>query len=185
MVLKIVTLDLEMADDYRNTIIEVGACLGLVDPDNKTSEIIDTFSSYVFYPYGLSTTIAKLTKIKDSDLAVAPTLLEVGHKFIEWVKAHNPERCALTWGGDDLRRLYLDLKFIDDGKQFSNKIWYFTKGNIDVKALFKTKALLSGLDPKKSLTRSLNALGLTFEGQQHSALADSINTFILFTKCIL
>jgi inhibitor of KinA sporulation pathway (predicted exonuclease) len=166
----LVSLDLELNQPSRR-IIQIGAVIGNI----RTGEIVSRFDSKVSPDEVLSPAIAKLTKIKQEEVDVAPKLKEAYESLKRWLEPFAGERVLnpITWGGGDTETLREQL-------QLDLERWLFGRRWLDAKTLFVAWRMAQGRELQGGLGRSMTKLGLSFEGRQHNAIDDAENTFRIY-----
>lgn len=173
--MRVVVLDLELTQPSRK-IIQIGAIV----VNLKTYKIENQFNKITNPGELPSNHIEQLTGITSQMVVQAESFESVATQFWDWVAE---QRCSFQLGawGSDVWKLYQD----------SCQVGVFPPSvpkNLDIKELAKLFRipLTSG---KKSggLLNTLTVFGLKFQGRQHNALDDAINTawlLIYFTKQI-
>lgn len=170
---RFVALDLEL-NKPRRDIIEVGVALGA--PDEPVSAW--KTASWLLRPQEpLHPEIQKLTGIEPEWLETrsTPSLGQLALELQVFLgddarRFINP----VTWGGGD-RELLQDA-FDQEGIVFNG----FGRRSLDVKTLCVHEALAKGGSPGGGLRSWLHAHRLRFEGTEHRAAADALNTLRLF-----
>lgn len=168
-----IMIDLEMnkierrvRDDIKLSaeLIEIGA----VKMDESFQEI-DRFQTYVMPEYGkMDPRIIELTGITDSKLEGAPGYKEAMNLFAEWIG--DEPTTFYSWSMSDIRHFQQESAF----KEYSGKILRRMERNwIDFQAEYSK---LLGIEKKIKLKQAVNSADYVFEGAQHTALADAVNT---------
>lgn len=159
-------------------IISVGAVVGNI----KTGEILENFHEFVNPKEKLTPFITELTKIKQSDVDSAGTLMDayLGLKAVH--KNHNSFINPITWGGGDSQEVGKQLR--SEYGAIENFEWCFGRRWIDVKTLFVSWRFANGQAIQGGLARSMTKVGLKFEGQKHNARDDAFNTFRMYRKML-
>lgn len=165
--MKLLVLDLEM-NQPSGKIIQVGACIFR----KKDGAIIDKFMIYVNPNEKLNEEIVKLTGItQDKVETEGCTCKEAYLKLKKFVRKHKVLKTTLVWGSglyNDVSRLYREAD-PEEPNFMGHRIW-------DVKTLYQMYQFENGLSTKGGLAKAVGDLGLTFEGKNHDALSDAINT---------
>jgi len=162
------TLDLEM-NQPSNRIIQVG----IIAADLYTGEIKEELSMYINPKEQLSEYIINLTGITQ-DQVDNGIELENAHKvLLDFKKRHNCFHNPITWGCGDTETLLKQLGI-------DKKDYVFGRSFFDAKKLFQTYCLVNELKLQSGLSKSMNRLGLTFEGRKHDAKYDARNTFKIY-----
>lgn len=166
-------IDLEMADkavvnNIRiHEIIEIGAVL--LDESNN---ILGTYQSYVRNEHGrISKTITDLTGIDETKTAAAPKLIDV-FKDIEnkFCKLDTSETILYTWSENDTAEITKEMQ----AKRLRHPgVEQMCAKYIDIQQIFSERI---HLQKAMNLTKALNLIGIEFDGKEHGALDDAINT---------
>lgn len=169
-----IMLDLEMNMCKKKTngknhslsheLIEIGA----VKMDDKF-EIIDKFQTYVNPDLGpMDKRIIKITHITDDMLVGAPKYDEAMEMFVEWIG--EGDITYYSWSLSDLRQLQAESSFKSshegDVKRMSENWIDFQKEFGDLLKISK----------RIRLKDAVGSANYTFQGAQHTALADAVNT---------
>lgn len=145
-------------------IIDIGA----VKLDENFN-IIDTFSTFVKPQYitFLPKKCVKLTGITQSDISDAPVLHEALAEFEKWVGSKDVKFYA--WGDNDKIQLYNECIEKDIYKEIPQlyKKWRNFQ-NIFMRVY--------GFNRRMKLIEAIEMVGMEFEGQQHRAVYDAINS---------
>ena len=164
----IVIFDIEATCDYifpknKREIIEIGAVKII------NGVIVDKFQSFVkpkknnkLTPYCLN-----LTHIKQSDIDTADTPGKVLEDFARW----SNNSILAAWGPFDAEILTRETK--------KNKVFINEKLFINIKKVFLS---VKHLPHETSLIDSLKRERITFNGSQHRALDDALNTYLIYRK---
>ena len=172
--MKYVVVDLEMNPVARSNreirrllndeIIEIGA----VKLDERY-ELESEFQCYVKPEYGdIRQHIAKLTGITNETVQDKDGFVICFQRFMEWVGSD--EVAIYSWSMSDLKQLRHEcrLKLADfDVENELAKRW------VDLQKEFDDRL---GLHNSLALKHALGAMDHNFEGVQHTALADALNT---------
>ena len=176
--MKHIVVDLEMnpiGKEYKEIrrklngeIIEIGA---VRLSDKFVQE--DKFQCYVCPEYGLvKKHITELTGITQEQVSGQRVFAESFKNFVDWIGAS--ETKIYSWSMSDIKQLrkecrlnvpdfdvtWLDMRWVDLQQAFDDRL---------------------GLHNSLALKHALGAMGRRFEGTQHSALADAINTSAVLT----
>lgn len=145
-------------------LIEIGAVK--MDED---FEVIDKYQSYVSPDFGvMSPIIIELTGITDSMLVGAPRFAEMMDDFTAWI-GKEPAR-FYSWSLSDIRQFQNEAAF----KGYSGDIIHRMEKNwIDFQEEYSR---LLGISKKIKLNEAVSAADYEFTGDQHTALADAVNT---------
>lgn len=157
---------------YSSEIIDIGA-VKVVQGDDGLY-VADTFHSFV-RPSNrpvLSTDTVQFTGITQRDIDAAPLFPEAVKQFIAWLGTDSPYYlCA--WGPDDRQKLvshcrthHIDLGWIHNTNDIQKQISRLFGSNGKYRQL--------------SLSQALELCNIDFDGQQHRALDDAVNTAQVF-----
>jgi hypothetical protein len=176
--MKHIVVDLEMnpiGKEYKEIrrklngeIIEIGAV--------RLSEKFvqeDKFQCYVCPEYGLvKKHITELTGITQEQVSGQRVFAESFKNFVDWIGAS--ETKIYSWSMSDIKQLCKEcrLKVPDFDVNWLDMRW------VDLQQAFDDRL---GLHNSLALKHALGAMGRRFEGTQHSALADAINTSAVLT----
>lgn len=150
-------------------IIQIGAVALHINSEHM--EFSSQFTAYVNPREPLDPFIADLCGVNQETLDRAKPFHEVVNDFDEWIKEHGCH-LAIAWGGD--------WHWLQDQAQCT-----LVRKILDLKAMY---SLLTSDQPAKKQSRGLRGAiehsGLHFEGIQHDALMDAINTSWLLIHMI-
>ncbi|MFC2301422.1 MAG: exonuclease domain-containing protein [Selenomonas artemidis] len=176
--MKHIVVDLEMnpiGKEYKEIrrklngeIIEIGA---VRLSDKFVQE--DKFQCYVCPEYGLvKKHITELTGITQEQVSGQRVFAESFKNFVDWIGAS--ETKIYSWSMSDIKQLRKEcrLKVPDFDVNWLDMRW------VDLQQAFDDRL---GLHNSLALKHALGAMGRRFEGAQHSALADAINTSAVLT----
>lgn len=166
-------IDLEMCQGVQigevrsQEIIEVGAVLL-----NESNNILETYQRYVKNEYGeLTPKIMSLTGITLADTEQAPKLADVISELGERIKDPTYKDTKLyTWSSNDSDELLKELEIKNIAIEGLKE---FIENYIDIQKIFGEK---TNIYKQMNLAKALTLLGIDFEGKEHGALADAINT---------
>ena len=172
--MKHVVVDLEMnpvSRDYREVrrqlkdeVIEIGAvCLA----ENYAQK--SKFRCYVHPQYGkLRKHIIELTHITQDMVEGQPEYGEAFSRFIDWV-GDDEDTKIYSWSMSDIKQLRNECRYKlpDFDVKWLDKRW------IDLQQAFDDRL---GLHNSLALKYALGAINHDFEGSQHTALDDAVNT---------
>ena len=133
----------------------------------------DKFQCYVCPEYGLvKKHITELTGITQEQVSGQRVFAESFKNFVDWIGAS--ETKIYSWSMSDIKQLRKEcrLKVPDFDVNWLDMRW------VDLQQAFDDRL---GLHNSLALKHALGAMGRRFEGTQHSALADAINTSAVLT----
>jgi len=169
----IMSLDMEY-NQPSQSIIQIGIAVGNL----QTGVILESASYYIKVNEQISEFIVGLTGITDQHIEEEGISLEEAYQHI--CQLHTEYKCfrnCLTWGGgdsDDLRRALR----LDNEKYIFGRRW------IDAKTCFVSRCFALGLKHQSGLGKSMQRMGLEFQGRKHDAKYDAINTFLLYRRLL-
>jgi inhibitor of KinA sporulation pathway (predicted exonuclease) len=145
-------------------LIEIGA----VRMDEEF-QVVDTYQSYVKPEFGaMDEVIIRLTGITDDKLTDAPDFHQAMDDFAQWI-GDAPAR-FYSWSMSDIRQFQHESDF----KSYQGEIIPRMESDwVDFQEEF---AKLLGLPHKIKLSYAVSAADYEFQGAQHTALADAVNT---------
>lgn len=158
--MRLCVLDLEMNQPSGN-IIQIGAACY----DIKQDKIISTFLETVNPGEKLSEYIIDLTHISQASVDEARPLDEVARSFSEWATGVGVGNLLASWGSD-----YNYLR-----QRVPSQYFTWTRF-LDLKQMSTVFQAILPSRKGGGLTSQMNKVGLQFEGRQHNALTDAINT---------
>lgn len=132
-------------------------------------ELTDKYQSYVAPDFGrMDSLIIDLTGITDEMLEGAPRFAEAMDDFAEWI-GEEPAR-FYSWSMSDIRQFQNESHFKDyQGKIVSRMERNWTDFQQEYSELL-------GISKKVKLNEAVAAADYEFTGDQHTALADAVNT---------
>ena len=153
----------EVRQHLREEVIEIGAVrLG----EDFAQE--DTFRCYVRPAYGpIKKHITELTGIRQEQVESAAPFAQSFSDFVRWVGEE--ETKIYSWSMSDIKQLRAEChyKLKDFDTAWLDSRW------VDLQQAFDDRL---GLHNSLGLRHALGAMNRDFEGTQHTALADAINT---------
>lgn len=163
-------IDLEMNGMHTEEIpmgeiIEIGAVIL-----DEEFEIIDKYSTYI-KPDNLKVSqgVQRLTSITEEKLVKAPNIKEALENLLQITPDIN-NTTLYTLSDSDTNAIECELNSksiqIKDIKRLCSNF-------IDIQEIFGERV---GIENRINLTKALNMIGLEFNGKEHGALADAINT---------
>lgn len=153
----------------RQELIQIGAILL-----DESYEMIDSFITYVKPRFGeIDPFIEKLTGIRPSDVANAPSTEEALDKFLGWIP---DDATMVSWSMSDPYQLYHEI----DGKGMDlPRLEDLLEESIDCQYEFEEK--IRATRPY-GLAEALSITGINCDENIHDALTDASNTALLFRK---
>lgn len=145
-------------------LIEIGAV-----KMNENFDFIDKYQTYVSPDFGeMDTLIIELTGITDEKLKNAPSFCEAMDDFAAWIGGEPAK--FYSWSMSDIRQFQNEADF----KEYSGDIIdRMTNNWVDFQQEYSR---LLGISKKIKLNEAVAAADYEFTGDQHTALADAVNT---------
>ena len=116
----------------------------------------------------------RLTQIDQVDINRARSFDRVIHEFQDWIGVGDDEYLLASWGGFDKTQLVRDCRLHDEEE------WWL-EDHIDLKAQYRQ---IRKLPKKRGLKSAVRHEGYEWEGEQHRALVDAVNTAKIFVGMI-
>lgn len=149
-------------------IIEIGAV-----KLNENNEIVDEYDSYIHPLYGsIEKEISELTHITNEDVAQARPFVEVMAEFLDWIGEE--ETTVYSWSMSDHSQLEKECRL---KSCYNHRVENLLMHWIDFQKVFGS---LIGIEQSIALDKALTGAGLKFDGMQHRANSDAINTAKLY-----
>lgn len=146
-------------------IIQVGYVIYSLEPD---LHIHQEALYHVNINVPLSKFIKTLTGISDEDIKDGMSIEEIYDDLTNDLQIFNFSRIVKQWGGGDMDCLRKELPEVK---------WEFGHSGCNIKHMYQMYAEANGLNTSGGLKKSLNRIGLGWEGRKaHNALADAFNT---------
>jgi inhibitor of KinA sporulation pathway (predicted exonuclease) len=186
--MKLIAVDLELTQvaERQSQIIQIGACV----INTKTYEIEKKFvqickpsdSKDRVEGLGLAqngiTTITELTGISSEQVENGMPIKEALDKWVEFVNEAKAGWRFVEWGGFDCKELARNMQRFKIGHEEYGYNRRETK--IDLKAFVAVIKDMKHKQSRGGLNSAMKEFGLEFEGNEHNALADAVNTGRLF-----
>ena len=171
-------IDLELLNKKDGTvpkIIQVGVAFSNI----STPEDIKTFSWYLNPGEKITEFIQSLTGITDEIIQEK----SVDHQTVakelgELLKVYEIHTSPVVWGGGGWGNDATELKDEFDERGIDFK--FFGHRVIDVKTIFVFNQILKQRTKKSGLSKAMASYGLKFDGRQHNAEYDALNTLRFF-----
>lgn len=167
--MKILTIDCEFNQPSKKT-IEIGAAVY----DVRSGEQLETFQTFVNPNEHITPFITELTTITD-DMVSGTNVPLIKEAFLRLRELHLRHACfmnPIVWGSG-VRNDSLAL-YEESAVQEPNFMGYRV---IDAKTLYQSYMMMHNKQIKGGLKTACERLGIGFEGKNHTALADAVNTF--------
>lgn len=164
----LISIDLEM-NQPSNKIIQLGYVIFNVRTGRLlTSKCININPKEPLDPY-----IITLTNLTDEILASGTTLSDGYSSLLADMAQYNVSRTCVQWGAGDARLLQTQLGI-------STKDYIFRGRTFDVKSMFQVHGMFLNTNYVMGLGKACETLGLPFQGTQHNAMDDALNTKEVF-----
>ena len=153
----------EIRQRMREEVIEIGAVrLG----EDFAQE--DTFRCYVRPEYGvIKKHITRLTSITQAMVDTGKTFVPSFQAFVDWIGAE--PTTIYSWSMSDIKQLKTECRV----KLPSFELRWLDERWVDLQQQFDDRL---GLHNSLALKHALGAIDKNFEGKQHTALDDAVNT---------
>lgn len=172
------TLDCEYNQPSRKT-IQIGAAIY----NARNASLIERFEIYVDPGEPINEAITQLTGIRDQDVKNGVSIAEAYLMLKAFHEKHKCFRNPMVWGSgirNDSNHIYEEYReFMGLGpdKDIQNTDNFMGFRVIDVKTIYQSVQIFENSKHGGGLKDSMKRFGLEFEGQEHTALADAMNTF--------
>ena len=197
--MRYISIDLEIEQPFTNIqcpdskastqkLIQVGIVVFELAGGEPT--ILHSETMNIFYPLPLSTFIKTLTSISDEDVNNASDFpIDALRRLSDLRGSYDTSRQIVEWGSGDTTFL---LEQAGVTQSDFNQMYGFARSTINVKVLFQCYALANEIKTKGGLSKSMNKLGLQFQGTRykgknkgcHWAEADALNTARVYNELI-
>jgi inhibitor of KinA sporulation pathway (predicted exonuclease) len=171
--MNILVIDAEYNQPSGKT-IQIGAAVFKV----KTGEMIESTTIYVNPGEPITPFITELTGVTDADVANGASIHEAYLLLKYMHERHKCFRNPLVWGSgvrNDSQHIYDEAMALLPLESRTENFMGFRV--IDAKTLFQSIKMYQNQTVRGGLKKSMESIGLKFEGNAHDALADAINTF--------
>ncbi len=165
-----ISIDLEMnKSETSNKIIQLGYTIN----NAKDGRTIIQKRIYINPNEEITPFIQQLTNIYQYQVDMGVTLEEAYQMMVNDITKYQTTKYPLQWGLDHMElRSQLGIEWKD---------YVFSRRCIDVKSLYQAYAMARPQGKTVAgLGKACEVLGIEFEGRQHDALNDAINTFKVF-----
>jgi inhibitor of KinA sporulation pathway (predicted exonuclease) len=157
----------KFASELPQEILEIGAV-----KVNEKLQMLDQFHSVVkpVYFSKLNRFVKQKTGIMQEEIDAAEGFVPVFGRFQEWMQ--DETMLFVSWGGEDMKVMLQDLRFHKIETSWAQNPIY-----IDLLKDFKVHYDLKN---DMNLKEAVEHAGLEWEGDEHRALSDAINTAHIF-----
>lgn len=165
--MNIMALDLEMNQPSRK-IIEVGAAVY----NGRTGLFVEKLSMFINPGEKIEPFITDLTGITDQDVSNGFTIIQ---GYEELRRLHKKHKCfmnPLVWGSgtrNDSQAIFEETKLAGEN--------FMGFRVLDVKTIFQSVQIHHGQQHGMGLKEACERLKIGFEGSNHRAVVDAMNTF--------
>lgn len=160
--------NLEVRNYLKREIIEIGAVM--MDEEYR---IVKTLNQYIKPEYNpIVEEIVELTGISNEKVDKSRGFKEAMEEFLEWIG--EDDVILYSWSEHDLMQMRKECSYKE---VTSDKLETIFEHWVDFQMEF---GKLLGIEKKISLNYAIGAAELTFEGQEHNALDDALNTAHIF-----
>jgi inhibitor of KinA sporulation pathway (predicted exonuclease) len=177
--MNIMSLDAEYNQPSGKT-IQIGVAIFHI----QSGQLLEKFETYVNpgEPIGRGgngfSDITQLTGIKDSDLSGAPNIKEAYEIIRNLHKKHKCFKNGLVWGAgirNDSQHIYEEAYPTEQLRAAHDNFMGYRV--IDVKGLYQSIQLYHNKTVKGTLKETCDKIGIGFEGNEHRAGNDAVNSF--------
>ena len=151
--------------------IEIGALE--IDQVGRVLRQFSRLIKPVIHPQ-MSLFCRKLTQIDQGDIDRAQKFPRVIRDFKDWIGVEDDDYLLASWGDFDRTQLMADCR------QHRLEDWWLDE-HINLKKQYQQ---IRGLPKRRGLKSAVKHEGHVWEGEQHRALTDAINTAKVFTELI-
>jgi inhibitor of KinA sporulation pathway (predicted exonuclease) len=175
---RIMTLDVELTQPGKK-IIQIGAAVY----DVRDASLCGTMEIFVNPHEPISQGITELTGITNEDVQHGYDIAQAYERLRSFHKELKPFKNPLVWGSGIMNdsSLIYDEYIARTGHGDEN---FMGLRVIDAKTLFQSLMIFKNGSYAGGLKPCMKRLGLTFEGREHTALADAKNTFTLWYQLV-
>ena len=170
--MNVMVLDAEFNQPSRKC-IQIGAAIY----DARSADLIARFETYVDPGEMIEPFITTLTGITDRDVYGAPMIKDAYLMLKEFHAKHKCFRNPLVWGSgvrNDSSSIYEQTGLTEDN--------FMGFRVLDVKTIYQSMAIFENSQYAGGLKDICKKLGVEWEGQAHTALADAMMTFKVWYK---
>lgn len=160
--------NLEVRNFLKREIIEIGAVM--MDEEFKIIKTLNLYIKPQFNP--IVEQIEELTGISNESVVSSKNFQEVMLEFLEWIG--DEEAIIYSWSEHDLMQMRKECEYKGVNSERLSRLF---ETWVDFQLEF---GRLLGIEKKISLNYAIGAAELAFEGQEHNALDDAMNTAHIF-----
>ena len=144
----------------------------------KTGELLGEFETFIDPNECIVPRITELTGITTADVSGAPNIREAYEELQRFAQKHKCFKNPLLWGAgtsNDSAHIYQEAYPTKElQKEHHN---FMGRRVIDVKSIWQSIQIHNNDTVKGGLVAVCDKIGIGFEGNAHTALADAKNTF--------
>lgn len=165
--MNILVIDAEYNQPSGKT-IQIGAAVFKV----KTGEMIESMEIYVNPGETIQPFIVDLTGVTDKDVSNGMSIQDA---YLMLKDLHKRNKCfknPLVWGSgvrNDSQHIHSEANLGDEN--------FMGFRVLDAKTIYQSLKMFQNDTVRGGLKKSMESIGIQFEGRPHSALADAVNTF--------
>jgi inhibitor of KinA sporulation pathway (predicted exonuclease) len=180
--MNVLVIDCEYNQPSTKT-IQIGAAVFKA----RTGEMLESLEVYVNPGEPIVDYITELTGITDDDVKNAISIAEA-YSLLK--NLHSKHKCfmnPIVWGSgvrNDSMHIYNEAFPTEESRKNNPNFMGFRV--IDAKTIYQSIQMLNNKTVKGGLKKACETVGIQFEGSNHTALADAVNTFRIWhklTKC--
>lgn len=176
--MNIMVLDAEYNQPSRKT-IQIGAAIF----NAHNSQLVDRILIHVNPNEPINPEITVLTGIRDQDVSNGMSISEAYEELRRFHAKHKCFRNPLVWGSgirNDSNHIYEEYRNsmgLGPDPDIQNTDNFMGFRVLDVKTIYQSVQIYINSRHGGGLKESMKRFGLEFEGEQHNALSDALNTF--------
>lgn len=176
--MNVMVLDAEYNQPSRKT-IQIGSAVF----NARNAALIDRLTIYVNPNEPITPEITHLTGIRDQDVSNGMSIVDAYEELRKFHAKHKCFRNPLVWGSgirNDSQHIYdeqLEARKLPPDLTLTMEENFMGFRVLDVKTIYQSVQIFKNSKHGGGLKESMARFGLEFEGAEHDALNDAINTF--------
>lgn len=176
--MNVMVLDAEYNQPSRKT-IQIGAAIF----NARNAACIERLMIYVNPGEPINPMITDLTGVRDQDVENGMSIVDAYEELKRFHAKHKCFRNPLVWGSgvrNDSQHIYneyLQGKGLGEDNSLTTEENFMGFRVLDVKTIYQSVQIFENSKHGGGLKESMKRFGIEFEGDDHDALNDAINTF--------